>query len=163
MNGIFLLLGSNLGKRENNLKIAAKLLQDKEIEIVGKSDIYETEPWGKKDQPWFLNLVLRINYPNDPHQLLVDCQETEKQMGRIRLEKWKERVIDIDILYFENRVINSANLKIPHPEIQNRRFTLLPLVDVAAKEEHPVFQLSQKQLLEKCEDPLRCHKTASIL
>lgn len=158
MNGIYVLLGSNLGDREKNLRKALHLLES-EIQIEALSSVYETEPWGVVEQPWFLNVVLKIKTRKKPIDLLQTCLAVEKTMGRQRNQKWGERLIDIDILYFRDIIMDSLKLKIPHPEIQNRKFTLLPLTEIAGHEKHPSSGLTQLQLLEKCKDTLICQRT----
>ncbi|VXD10686.1 2-amino-4-hydroxy-6-hydroxymethyldihydropteridine diphosphokinase [Marinoscillum sp. 108] len=159
MKGIFLLLGSNLGDRMQNMQRAKDILAAHEINISDFSAVYESAPWGDENQGWFLNMVLKIDTIHDPESLLQSCLDTEIQMGRTRLKKWGERIIDVDILYYHDVVIESPHLRIPHPGIAMRRFTLMPLVELAPHEIHPVLKLPQKQLLEICPDMLECHKT----
>ena len=154
MNGIYLLLGSNLGNRLSNLKSATGLLSKGGSKTLNESSVYETEPWGKSDQEWFLNVVLQIETTLDPHQLLGRCLDVEKQMGRIRDDKWGERLIDIDILYFNDISMKAGDLILPHPSIEERRFTLIPLCELIPEELHPVLKQSQLELLSKCEDEL---------
>ncbi len=159
MNGIYLLLGSNLGDRLDNLRIAIRLLQREKIKILNESSIYETEPWGTRDQPWFYNAVLQIETSFKENELLAVCLKVEEEMGRKRSEKWGARLIDIDILYYKDSVVESDNLTIPHPGIKDRRFTLMPLSEIAGEETHPVFGKSQVILLSKCTDELDCRLT----
>jgi 2-amino-4-hydroxy-6-hydroxymethyldihydropteridine diphosphokinase len=159
MNGIILLLGTNLGDRILNLSRAVRLLEKGNVKIVRNSSIYETEPFGIRSQPWFLNMVLEIKSPLTPLDLLDTCLGIENQMGRIRKEKWGERLIDIDILYYNNQVIQSERLAVPHPGIPDRKFCLLPLCEHWAEWEHPVLNCNQQELLNKTEDKLHCQKT----
>ena len=159
MKGIFLLLGSNLGDRMQNLQRAKDLLASQEITIVDYSAVYESAPWGDENQPWFLNMVLRVDTIHDPQSLLESCLRAEQQMGRTRLKKWGERIIDVDILYYDNLEIESPELRIPHPGIAMRKFTLMPLSELAPKEIHPLLNLSQEKLLEICPDQLECYQT----
>jgi 2-amino-4-hydroxy-6-hydroxymethyldihydropteridine diphosphokinase len=159
MKGIFLLLGSNLGDKEKNLNKALELLNNGEIMITDYSTVYETEPWGKSDQEWFLNVVVRIDTLLSPEKLLDTCLEIEKELGRERKEKWGERIIDIDILYYDNLEISSPILAIPHPGIADRKFTLIPLVELVGNELHPILGVTQKELLAHCTDPLECRPT----
>lgn len=159
MNGIFLLLGSNLGDRLANLQTAVDILQSMEVQIVDYSSIYETAAWGEIDQHDFLNIVIRIDTFHEPISLLQTCLASERNMGRARLKKWGSRNIDIDILYYNNITETSPQLTLPHPAIAMRRFTLLPMVEIAPKEIHPLLQLSQKRLLEICPDELPCRLT----
>ena len=156
MKGIYLLLGTNLGDRLENLKKAAEILESMNLSIVDYSSVYESAPWGKEDQPWFLNMVLRIDTIMPPEKLLDACLETEKRMGRVREIKLGERIIDVDILYYDNEIINEENLIIPHPGIPSRQFTLIPLVEISPDEVHPSLVKSNTQLLEKCKDSLDC-------
>ena len=154
MQGIYLLLGTNLGDRESHLADAAKRLNDRGIQVLRSSSIYETAAWGIEDQPGFLNQVLEVVTVLDPAELLKAILEIEQDMGRIRVRKWGERLIDIDILYYHDQVIDTEPLKVPHPGIPNRRFTLVPLVELDAKGLHPILRKSQELLLEECTDPL---------
>jgi len=153
-DGIYLLLGSNLGDKRNNLVKARKLIEDLVGIIDKSSSIYETDAWGKVLQPTFLNQVVKISSWLTPEDLLVAIQQIEISLGRIRHEKWGERTIDIDILYYSGQIIKLPNLVIPHPEIQFRRFTLIPLAEISPQLIHPVLQKSNKQLLILCADNL---------
>ena len=159
IEGKYLLLGTNLGKREINLSKALKLLEKKGISVVRQSTVYESTAWGYENQPDFLNLVTEVNTKKEPHDLLQTCLHIEKEMGRVRYEKWHERLIDIDILYYEQEVINEPNLVIPHPEIVNRRFTLMPLAELIPDAISPNDSYSIKQLLETTSDKGDCWKT----
>lgn len=163
MTGIFLLLGTNLGDRHKNLLKAKELLGKTGIDIIASSSIYETQPWGKEDQPWFLNVLLEVQTTINPEVLLLQCQDVEEQLGRTRFEKWGERIIDIDILYFHDQVVKTRKLTLPHPEIQNRKFTLLPLVEMAAFVNHPVLLQNHLTLLAACKDDLEVKKTKLTL
>jgi 2-amino-4-hydroxy-6-hydroxymethyldihydropteridine diphosphokinase len=157
MNKVFLLLGSNLGDRAATLSHAVKLLEDTE-KIIGSSSVYQTAAWGKKDQPDFLNQVIILETALTPDKLLKKIMGIEMQMGRVRADKWAERTIDIDILYFNDEIIVSEHLKIPHPQIQSRHFTLIPLNEIAPGFKHPVLNISTVQMLERCEDKLEVRK-----
>mgnify|MGYP006094839605 FL=1 len=163
MRKIYLSLGSNQGSRLDNLQTACIEISNYALKINASSPIYETAPWGKSDQPWFYNLVLEIDSPYEPNQLLKICLDIEKKLGRIRKIKWGQRIIDIDILYFGDLIIETEYLKIPHPEIQNRRFNLLPLVVLNPLLIHPKLQKNQKELLAHCDDNLACHLTSEKL
>ena len=155
MQGIYLLLGTNLGNRESNLAGAKSLAAKADIEILRESAIYETAAWGIEDQPGFLNQVVAVATTLEPELLLEKLLSIEQKMGRIRERKWGQRLIDLDILYYHNRLIETKDLQVPHPGIPNRRFTLVPLVELAAEEWHPVLQKSHQQLLEECQDTLK--------
>lgn len=163
MKKIYLSLGTNQGSRLENLQMTCIELFNYAIQIKKSSPIYETAPWGKSDQPWFYNLILEIDYAYEPEQLLEICLNIEKKLGRIRKIKWDKRIIDIDILYFGDLVMATEFLKIPHPEIQNRRFNLLPLVVLNPLLIHPVLGKNQKELLDNCDDKLACHLTREKL
>jgi 2-amino-4-hydroxy-6-hydroxymethyldihydropteridine diphosphokinase len=152
---IYLLLGSNLDNRWKTLEKARTLIHNRVGEIYKSSKVYETAPWGNTTQPAFLNQVIIIRSALTPKKILSKTQSIETELGRIRKEKWGERSIDIDILYYNSQIYNTPNLKIPHPEIQNRRFTLVPLVEIAAKFLHPVLLKSNAELLTNCSDLLK--------
>ena len=153
MDGIFLLLGSNLGDKSANLGTAIALMESF-FEVTDESAIYESEPWGVVEQPAFFNKVIRGKSPLSAQALLREALAVEQQMGRERKIKWGERLIDIDILYYGNEVVNLPDLTIPHPEIPNRRFTLVPLCELAPGLMHPTFKKTQAQLLSICPDVL---------
>lgn len=154
MKGIYLLLGTNLGDRAKNLADARNLLKEQGIELKAVSSIYETDAWGIEDQPGFLNQVLEVATDLGPEALLKTILAVELEMGRVRIQKWGERLIDIDILYYQDQVIDTPELKVPHPQIPNRRFTLVPLAELAAEEVHPVLCKTQQELLAVCPDGL---------
>jgi 2-amino-4-hydroxy-6-hydroxymethyldihydropteridine diphosphokinase len=158
MKGKYLLLGTNLGDRKKNLSSACASIEKYLGKIIRKSSIYESDAWGFHDQPYFYNQVVKIKTILSPEELLKRISHIEKNMGRIRQEKWKERLIDIDILYYDNKIINDVQLVIPHPEIQNRKFTLVPLCEISPHELHPVFKKTNLQLLEGLTDPLGVKK-----
>ena len=153
INGIYLLLGSNLADKRVNIKRAIDLIELMIGNITLKSSLYETEPWGIKDQDTYLNQVVKVESQCSPKSLLGKCNEIENTLGRRRAVKWGERIIDVDILYYDDLVIMDKELIIPHPEIQNRRFTLELLVELAPDLIHPILQKDQKQLLLNCKDP----------
>ncbi|MFT6827327.1 MAG: 2-amino-4-hydroxy-6-hydroxymethyldihydropteridine diphosphokinase [Roseivirga sp.] len=154
MNGIYLLLGTNLGNRERNLQLAKEHLTAHQLVIKKESKVYETAAWGIEDQPSFLNQVVEVDTSKNPERILIIIQIIEESMGRIRNEKWAQRLIDIDILYYKDLVVDKPRLKIPHPEIANRRFTLMPLVEIAANQVHPVTGQTQSAMLNECSDKL---------
>ena len=154
-DGIYLLLGSNIGDRRKIISDACKLIGEFAGEIVKFSGIYETEAWGKTSQPLFLNQVVEITSKLTPGQLLSELQLIEIKLGRIRREKWGERTIDIDVLYYGSLIHQEENLRIPHPEIPSRRFTLVPLVEIAADFINPHLLKSNAELLSECKDELK--------
>ena len=158
INGIFLLLGSNIGDRKWYLERARELLTARNILLLDASSIYLTPPWGKTDQPYFLNQVLKIETPLPPDMLMAACLETESELGRVRKEHYGERTIDIDLLYYNDLVIDSGFLTVPHPRLHLRRFALAPLAEIAPHFIHPVIRLNQTELLEACPDSLPVRK-----
>jgi 2-amino-4-hydroxy-6-hydroxymethyldihydropteridine diphosphokinase len=151
----YLLLGSNLGDRENYLREATRLIGEQVGEIVAKSAVYETAAWGKTDQPGFLNLALAVETKVLPLALLDVVLNIEQSLGRRRLEKWGARLIDIDIILYGNEVIDDKEqLQIPHPEMQHRKFVLVPMVEIAPNLVHPVLKKSLSALLDTLADPL---------
>lgn len=155
MNTVYLLLGSNEGDRKALFE-QAKTAISKQIGNISKcSSLYESEAWGVTDQALFLNCILEVNSELDAETILQKALLIEQELGRIRHERWRERTIDIDILYFNNNIINSETLTIPHPEIPNRRFTLVPLCEITPELIHPIFHKTQLELLDNCEDGLK--------
>ena len=156
--GIYILLGSNQGDKRKNINDAIKLVIQEAGKIVNRSCMYQTAAWGKENQPDFINIVVELETILKPAQLLAVLLKIEKQLRRVRRAKWEETVIDIDILYYKDWVVNYSNLKIPHPEIHNRRFTLVPLVEIAADFLHPILNKSNSFLLNECLDQLAVQK-----
>ena len=152
---IYLLLGSNLGNREFLLDNAIKQIERKIGKVFAKSAIYETAAWGKKDQPSFLNLALGVETSLSPIELLNTILAIEEKLGRIREEKWGARLIDIDVILYCNEVVNlGKTLTIPHLELQNRRFVLQPLAEIAPNQIHPILKKTILELLENLNDAL---------
>jgi len=149
---VYLLLGSNLGDRLQVMHTASELIGVQTGGIVSASSVYETAPWGVLDQPSFLNRVLEVETEMAPEEVLRIILDIEHELGRIRYERWGARVIDIDILYFANLVLDTARLTIPHPRLHERRFTLAPLVEIAPTFIHPVFNKTSQQLMAECSD-----------
>ena len=158
MNKAYLLTGGNLGNREDNLAQAKQLIIEQCGNIVTASSLYETAAWGNTDQPAFLNQALAVDTLLNAKQLIRHLLKIEKQLGRIREEKYGPRIIDIDILLFNNEKHNYHFLKLPHPEMQNRRFVLLPLAEIAPEILHPVLNKTILQLLAECPDNLSVRK-----
>lgn len=154
MSGIYLLLGSNIGRRLKNLERAKELIISNGITIRKESQVYETAAWGNEDQESFLNQVIEVETKKSPQRLLQITQMIENEMGRVRYEKWGKRLIDIDILYFNELVFQENDLSLPHPGIADRRFTLVPLVEIAPELLHPELSKTQTQLLDECPDSL---------
>lgn len=154
MNKAYLLTGGNLGDRKDTLQKALTLIEKNCGKIISLSSIYETAAWGKTDQPSFFNQVMEIQTELLPRLLLRRILKIETRIGRIREEKYGPRIIDIDILFYNDEVHNYPLLKIPHPEIQNRRFVLVPLAEIARDFIHPVLKKSILELLAICADGL---------
>lgn len=151
---VYLLLGSNEGNRTEWLNKAMAELEQTVGKIIAKSALYETAAWGKEDQPDFLNMALCIETALTPEQLLQANQTIEQHMGRQRTIHWGQRTLDIDILFYGNEVVHLPTLEIPHPHIQDRRFALVPLNEIASSFSHPVLNKTISQLLQTCPDPL---------
>jgi len=158
---IFLSLGSNLGDREQNLTQAYHLIRDRIGEIVHKSSVYETAAWGNMDQPPFLNLVLETVSSLQPQIVLQTIHGIEETMGRKRIGKWGIRTIDIDILLFDNQIIDIHGLQVPHPEMTNRNFVLIPLAEIAPDTIHPRLNKPIKDLLSASTDVLPVERWSS--
>lgn len=161
MNTAYLLIGGNLGNREENLATARYLTGKHCGKIVNQSSVYETAAWGNTDQPSFLNQALEIETELNARQLLRRVLKLEKMMGRLRIEKLGPRIIDIDILFFNDEIYDIPFLKLPHPEMQYRRFALVPLAEIAGARVHPVLNKNIFQLLEECPDTLEVKQIKS--
>lgn len=158
MNTTYLLLGSNEGNRLTWLRRGTEYISRMCGTIIKKSGVYETAAWGLEDQPDFLNQVLCLRTALNANQLLTKIQHTEKELGRQRIVKWGQRTLDVDILFFNDAIWNEPHLKIPHPYLAERRFTLAPLAEIAPDLMHPVLNKSISTLLAECNDPLAARK-----
>ena len=158
MNSSYLLIGGNEGDREAALSEARTQISAAAGTIRQASSLYETAPWGRTDQPWFLNQALLLETEKDPTALLNTLLQIEEKMGRKRMERYGSRRIDIDILFFNDAIIHLPRLIIPHPEIANRKFVLKPLAEIAPEFCHPVLHRSVRELLQACTDPLEVKK-----
>lgn len=154
MTRAFLLLGSNTGDRKALLERAIRQISSMAGPVVRKSSVYETQPWGKSDQPEFFNQAIEIETALPPRVLLATVLEIERLLGRVRTGRWDPRTIDIDILFYDDAIVNESNLVLPHPLMRERRFVLTPLAQLAGNFMHPVFGKTVRQLLEECPDPL---------
>jgi len=156
MAKVFLSLGSNVGDRLTNIQQAASMLSiDNNIKILKTSSFYETEPWGNKKQAWFINAAMAIETSLSPEELLKCFQNIELKLGRKRglFKKWQERTIDIDILMYDDKIINTQNLIIPHPYMHERAFVLVPMLEVKPDLVHPVFNKTISQLYDELSNP----------
>lgn len=155
MNRACLILGSNKGDTLKNLNEAKTLIETYAGNIALTSSVYQTSAWGNTDQPDFLNQAVCINTVLSPEKLLEVLLNIEQQLGRIRSEqKWEERTMDIDILFYNDEIIDQPNLKVPHPYMQERKFVLVPLSEILPQYIHPVLNKKINLLLEECEDVL---------
>lgn len=152
MNTIFLQLGSNLGDRLSFLKRSENLIEEFIGKLEKRSLVYESTPWGVKNQANFLNSVIIVKSNLSAEDILEKCQEIEQKLERERKEKWGERTIDIDILFYNKEVIEKENLKVPHPLISERRFVLIPLNEINSEFIHPEKKETISELLKKCND-----------
>jgi 2-amino-4-hydroxy-6-hydroxymethyldihydropteridine diphosphokinase len=155
MKGVYLLLGSNLGDSKAVLQIARTHIEERIGRVIAASSIYLSKAWGIQNQPDFLNQVLELDTALRPSQVLKEILEIERELGRIRYQKWGTRIIDIDILYFGEEILESPELNIPHPENQNRNFVLVPIAEIAPDFIHPVLKRTQKELMLECNVPLK--------
>lgn len=145
MVNVFIGIGSNLGDKEENIRKAIDLIKEK-CKILKISSIYETEPVGYKNQALFLNCAIEIKTNLKPKELLIFLQSIEKRLGRVRTIKNGPRTIDLDILFYANKIVNENNLIVPHPRMHKRLFVLEPLKEICHDFVHPVLKKSVKEL-----------------
>lgn len=159
MGKLYLLLGGNLGDKQKIFSDARARIKQQVGEITEQSGVYETEPWGFVSVDLFWNQVLEISTLLSPEEVLRETQQTEHEMGRVRkASQYDSRIIDIDILFYGDKIIAEEKLIIPHPRIQERKFALVPLNEIAPGLIHPVLQKSIGQLLDECADTLKVTK-----
>lgn len=159
MNLVYLILGGNKGDKLKNLQFAIEQLEKKAGRILKKSDIYVTAAWGNPDQPDFFNQVVCLQTELSAQELLSQLLKIEEELGRIRgHQKWVERTMDIDILFFNDSIIKTDNLTIPHPYIQDRKFVLIPMAELAPEFIHPELNKNIETLLDECKDELEVKK-----
>ncbi len=152
MNKAFIILGSNMGNKLAHLQMAIELMNLQNISLVQQSSIYKTAAWGNTEQDDFYNQVIEVATELSAEILLQTLLEIETKMGRTRNQKWEARIIDLDILYFNNEIIDTEKLKVPHPYLHVRKFTLIPLSEIAAYYIHPIFNKTNSELLISCSD-----------
>jgi 2-amino-4-hydroxy-6-hydroxymethyldihydropteridine diphosphokinase len=143
---VYIALGTNLGNRLDNLQAAIQSMPP-EVIVLAESHIYETPPWGYEDQPAFLNMVIKAETELEPEQLLQYLKELETELGREQSFHWGPRLIDLDILFYDDLVLDTPPLVIPHPRLHERAFVLVPLMDLAPELIHPVFKKSVRELI----------------
>jgi 2-amino-4-hydroxy-6-hydroxymethyldihydropteridine diphosphokinase len=158
MNIAYLLIGGNLGNRSANLQKAMHLIEQNCAQVVQSSAIYETAAWGLNNQPAFYNQALKIHTNLPADSLMEALLLIEKEMGRIRTLKMGPRTIDLDMLFYNQLVLNTELLVLPHPALSQRRFVLMPLFEIAPDLIHPIFQKNIEQLLKECPDQLDVQK-----
>lgn len=157
---IYIGLGSNVGDRFGYLDSAVKELSElSSTKVVRMSSVYETEPYGNKDQPEFLNMAVELESSLEPDGLLAGLKSIEAKLGRLRTERWGPREIDLDLLYFGKQVVNQKKLQVPHPEVERRRFVLVPLNEIAHSFIDTVRGKGISELLAECTDTGVVRKT----
>lgn len=157
MNKAYLLIGGNTGNRQLYLQEARNQIALQAGALLKASKIYETAPWGKADQDAFLNQALIIETTLAPQPLLEILLAIELDLGRLRREKYGPRTLDIDILFYDDIVLNTSTLVLPHPALQQRRFALQPLAEIAPQLQHPLLKKDVAVILEECSDPLEVY------
>ncbi len=149
---VYLAFGANLGNPREQIEQGIVALNHQGVRVIDRSSWFETEPVHKNDQPWFLNLVARAETSHDPYELLAVCQQTERQEGRVPSVRFGPRHLDIDILLYGDRCIESEELTIPHPRMGERRFVLIPLLEIAPDLEDPVLNQRYAEILSRLDE-----------
>lgn len=152
MKHVFLSLGGNLGNTQEIFERTYPMIENKVGPILQKSSLYQTAAWGLTNQADFLNQVILLESSLTPHEILAEIQTIEKALGRERLVTWGPRTLDLDILFFAQEVIQESDLQVPHPHIQNRKFILIPLHEIAADLIHPILKKSIRELVDESMD-----------
>lgn len=153
-NRVVLSLGGNIGEVQKVFEVASHHLEVKVGELVLSSSFYSTKAWGVENQPDFLNQVLVLETKLSPLEILRYALSIEKELGRVRKEKWHERIIDIDVLFYNDEIINTKELMLPHPFIQERNFILYPLAEIMPDFIHPRLNRTLLNLKNSCKDDL---------
>jgi 2-amino-4-hydroxy-6-hydroxymethyldihydropteridine diphosphokinase len=161
MNNVYLLIGGNMGERMANLAAARNSINIDCGRITATSSIYETEAWGYKEQPAFLNQALLIETSLEAEKLMEEILKIEMALSRKREIPLGPRIIDIDIIYFNDEIINTSNLTIPHPSMADRKFVLMPLTEIAPDYRHPILLKTNEVLLKECGDSSVVYKKSS--
>jgi len=157
-------IGSNLGTPGRNcIEAIEKISTNDDIKIISKSSFYQTAPIGHIEQGWFVNSVIKVNTQLNPKELLAVLLTIESEMGRIRKEKWGPRLIDLDLLLYGNLILNQEGIILPHPEIQKRKFVLVPLNEVAENLIHPIQKKTIKTLLQELSDDAEVEKLPGFI
>lgn len=147
---IYIALGSNLGDRLTNLRAAIQFLSPV-VQVLVESRVYETPPWGFTDQPPFLNMAIKAQTELEPEALLATLKQIEARLGRTPTIRWGPRLIDLDILFYDDLVLDTPSLVIPHPRLHERGFVLAPLADLAPDLSHPTLKRSVRELLSEAD------------
>ena len=163
-HSVFIGLGSNQGEKIKNCEQAIKeILTSEGDRLISRSSWYSTEPWGREDQDWFVNGVIQVSTDLCPDELLMKLKEIEKRLGRAQREKWGPRVIDIDILFYDDLSCASPEMEIPHPRMWERNFVLIPCAEIAPQFVHPVLKKTIKELLDTSPDQKKVVKVSEKL
>ncbi|APQ76168.1 TPA: 2-amino-4-hydroxy-6-hydroxymethyldihydropteridine diphosphokinase [Clostridium botulinum] len=149
MHTAYVAFGSNMGEKENYIKRALEKIEERGMKIIKVSSIYETEPYGVLDQDSFLNGVVKIETNLTPEDLIGELLNIEKQLDRVRERRWGPRTIDLDIIFYDDLIINEKDLVIPHKDLENREFVLKPLCDIDENFIHPVLKKSVRELYDE--------------
>ena len=158
MNKVYLLIGGNIGDRLENIQLATNQIQQQCGNIVQYSSVYESEAWGYTDQPLFLNQALLLETTYSASELMQQLLAIELNLGRARITPLGPRTIDIDIIYYNDEIISTEQLTIPHPRMTQRNFVLIPICEIAPDYIHPITKLSNSILLKECGDILHVYK-----
>lgn len=155
MNQVFIGLGGNLGNKRENIENAIKLIEERIGAVKQKSNIYQSPPFGFESNDDFYNSCIEVSTTQSPEQVLNHTQLIEQHLGRSNKSSngiYSSRIIDLDILFFNDLIIQTESLVIPHPKLHERKFVLLPLIEIAKSKIHPVTHMSILQILENCVD-----------